>query len=226
MASKDLRSTSILFSAGIIAGPLFIVVSLFQAFSRDGFDMVRHPASLLSLGDWGWIQIADFVLSGLLFIACAIGSRRVLSPGIGRKWVRVCLPFSVSPWLWAASSLPTRDLVSRRVRLREYRQRRAGITVHGFAPILGFGALTTALFILARRFGSQKQLGWMWVTIIIGVGTLVLTSIPSFTADWESGRFNFLPLWGGVAIAYGFTSLVLAKLKGDWLAGQGRRSLA
>ncbi|RPJ59222.1 MAG: hypothetical protein EHM23_14850 [Acidobacteria bacterium] len=61
----------------------------------------------------------------------------------------------------------------------------------------------------------------MWLTIIVGVVTLVLTSLPNFTADWENGRFNFLPLWGGVALGYGFTSLVLAKLKGEWAGGQG-----
>ena len=39
-----------------------------------------HPLSLLSLGDLGWIQIANFVVTGLLVTACAIGMRRVLHP--------------------------------------------------------------------------------------------------------------------------------------------------
>ena len=43
--------------------------------SRDGFDISRHPASVLSNGD-GWIQMSNF-LTGLLFIACAIDLRRV-----------------------------------------------------------------------------------------------------------------------------------------------------
>ncbi len=220
MASNDLRSTSILVAAGIIAGPLFIVLSLSQAFAREGFDIVRHPASLLSLGDWGWIQIADFVLSGLLFIACAVGLHRALNSGIGRKWVPRLFAvlgvamiiggvFVADPGLGFPPGAP--EGVPAEMSWH------AG--VHAFAPVLGFMSLNAALFILARRFGSQKQPGWMWVTIIVGIATFVLTSAPNFTADWENGRFNFLPLWGGVALGYGFTSLVLAKLKGEWTAG-------
>ena len=46
---------STLLTSGMIAGPLFIIVSLFLAFTREGFDVVRHPASFLALGDLGWI---------------------------------------------------------------------------------------------------------------------------------------------------------------------------
>lgn len=65
-----------------------MVVALLQAFAREGFDMVRHPASSLSPGDLRWIQIANFVLTGLFFIALAIGLRRVLTSGIGSRWGR------------------------------------------------------------------------------------------------------------------------------------------
>ena len=80
-----------LLTAGIVAGPLFLVLWALQAFTRDGFDPGRHPISLLSLGDLGWIQIANFVVTGALFVACAVGLRRVLHPGrddeIGRAHV-------------------------------------------------------------------------------------------------------------------------------------------
>lgn len=57
-------STRALLACGVVAGPLFIVVALIQAFTRSGFDPVRHPLSLLSLGDLGWIQITNFVVGG------------------------------------------------------------------------------------------------------------------------------------------------------------------
>jgi hypothetical membrane protein len=71
---------------GVASGPLFVGVSLIQALTRPGFDLTRHPISLLSLGDLGWIQIANFVLSGLLAIAYAVGMRRVLHQGRGGTW--------------------------------------------------------------------------------------------------------------------------------------------
>lgn len=65
MTKNNSQMTSALLTAGIIAGPFFIIVALLQAFTRAGFDLVRHPACLLSLGDLGWIQIANFVITGL-----------------------------------------------------------------------------------------------------------------------------------------------------------------
>jgi hypothetical membrane protein len=75
--------TRTLLACGIAAGPLFMLVALVQAFTRPGFDITRHVASLLSDGGIGWIQITSFVLTGLLTIACAVGMRRALPTGRG-----------------------------------------------------------------------------------------------------------------------------------------------
>jgi hypothetical membrane protein len=79
-------STKKLLIAGIIAGPMFIGLSLAQAFTRQGFELSRHPLSLLSLGGLGWLQIANFVVTGLLVVACAAGLRGVLRPGPSGTW--------------------------------------------------------------------------------------------------------------------------------------------
>jgi hypothetical protein len=80
--------TARLLACGVVAGPLFIGLVLLQAITRDGFDLRRHPLSLLSLGGLGCIQIANFVVAGALCVACAVGMRRVLHPGPagGRGW--------------------------------------------------------------------------------------------------------------------------------------------
>jgi Protein of unknown function (DUF998) len=75
-----------LLASGIAAGPLFVSVSLTQAFSRDGFDLSRHPLSLLSLGDLGWVQIGNFVAAGALNVACAGGMRGALRDRSGGTW--------------------------------------------------------------------------------------------------------------------------------------------
>ena len=85
-------STARLLACGIVAGPLFLAVWLVQALTRDGYDPTYHPLSLLSLGDLGWIQIANFVVTGGLYLACAIGMRQALAigasrlPGEGVNW--------------------------------------------------------------------------------------------------------------------------------------------
>src|SRR5690606_18028353 len=85
--------------------------------------------------------------------------------------------------------------------------------VHGFAPILGFIAQFIALIILARRFGSQGLMGWRNITIAVAILMFVLANIPNFTADWEKGVFNFIPLWVSIIIGYVWTSFVIAKVK-------------
>lgn len=71
---------------GAAAGPLFLTVWAAQAFTRAGFDPMRHPASLLSLGEHGWVQVANFVVTGALVLTCAAGLRE---GGAGRLLPRL-----------------------------------------------------------------------------------------------------------------------------------------
>src|SRR4030095_13588848 len=72
------RLTRRLLACGVVAGPLFFTVGLAQSFTCDGFDPSHHALSLLENGRLGWIQISNFVITGLLSIACAIGAREVV----------------------------------------------------------------------------------------------------------------------------------------------------
>lgn len=77
MTSNDGRS---LLRWGIVAGPFYLAVGLAQALLREGFDFARHPLSVLANGSWGWVQTANFVLSGLMVLAATVGFGRVLGP--------------------------------------------------------------------------------------------------------------------------------------------------
>lgn len=65
---------------GVVAGPFYLGVGLLQALLRDGFDLARHPLSVLANGPGGWIQTANFLFTGLMVVAAAVGFRRVLGP--------------------------------------------------------------------------------------------------------------------------------------------------
>ncbi|WP_103338282.1 DUF998 domain-containing protein [Amycolatopsis sp. CA-126428] len=62
-----------------VAAPLWGTVSLAQAALRDGFDLTRHPLSMLSTGSLGWLQIANFVVAGVLIVIGATGLRQALT---------------------------------------------------------------------------------------------------------------------------------------------------
>ena len=76
-AGRGAALTRVLLICGAIAGPFYLAVGLTQAFLRDGFDFGRHPLSVLANGPGGWIQTANFVLTGLMVIAAAVGLGRV-----------------------------------------------------------------------------------------------------------------------------------------------------
>lgn len=75
MTTTTPTTTSPALWAGVAAGPLFVVITLAQVLTRDGFDLSRHPASLLSLGSLGFVQIANFVVTGLMYITAAYAIR-------------------------------------------------------------------------------------------------------------------------------------------------------
>jgi hypothetical protein len=86
MQTKTLSLTRILLLCGAIAGPLFLLTVLIQGYTRPAFDPRLQPLSLLSLGDWGWVQIVNFVLAGVLNLLYAGGLWRRLHPGRAGIW--------------------------------------------------------------------------------------------------------------------------------------------
>jgi hypothetical membrane protein len=80
------QSSRPLLTCGVAAGPFYVVVGLLQMAIRPGFDIRRHALSLLSNGDLGWIQIANFVITGVLLVAGAVGMKRVIRDGRGSTW--------------------------------------------------------------------------------------------------------------------------------------------
>ena len=162
-----------LLRCGIAAGPIYVVVGLAQALSREGFDMRRHALSLLSNGDLGWIQVGNFVTSGLLVIAGAIGFGKVLQGRRGGTWAPLLLAaygvgligagvFIADP----ASGFPPGTPM-----------RATELTRHGLLHFvfggLGFFALIGATFVLAWRFWSSKQTGWASYSAFTGAGFLI-----------------------------------------------------
>lgn len=76
-----------LLTAGLLAAPLWILLAAGQALTRTGFDLTRHPISMLSLGDLGWIQVAAFLVAGALTLCGAAGLHQALHrAGAGGAW--------------------------------------------------------------------------------------------------------------------------------------------
>src|SRR5260370_34632026 len=79
-------TTRLLIACGAIGPLLFILVFLIEGATRPGYSAWHNFVSSLSLSDQGWVQIANFLLCGLLMLCFALGLRQVLRSGKGAVW--------------------------------------------------------------------------------------------------------------------------------------------
>jgi Protein of unknown function (DUF998) len=64
-----------LLRCGVWAGPAFAAVFLAEGAVREGYQPLRHPVSSLALGPRGWVQAANFAVTGAACLAGAAGLR-------------------------------------------------------------------------------------------------------------------------------------------------------
>ena len=162
------RVTKSLLGYGAVVGPFYVVVSVAQALTREGFDLGRHQWSLLMNGQLGWVQIANFVLSGLMVIAFALGLRRALTTGRGARWApRLVAAYGAS--LVAAAMFRADPALGFPVGTPEGP---GTISWHGMlhfaAGGIGFACIAAACFIFARRYAWEGRRGWAAFSCITG----------------------------------------------------------
>ncbi|MEU6072291.1 DUF998 domain-containing protein [Micromonospora sp. NPDC047074] len=153
---------------GVIAGPFYVAVALAQALTRDGFDLRRHAWSMLANGDFGWIQIVNLVLTGLMTVAAAVGLRRALAPGRGATW---------GPYLIGAYGVSLVGAGIFRADPGSGFPVGAPETVtpswHGMLHLavagVGFLCLSAACLVLANRLSREGRRGLAWFSRGTGV---------------------------------------------------------
>jgi hypothetical membrane protein len=153
---SDTATTRGLLTCGVIAGPVFVAAAIVQILTRDGFDLRRHPLSLLSVGEHGWIQVTNFVLAGILSILFSIGMARMLTDGPGSRWgPRFCALFGIGLVIGGifkadpALGFPVGAPEGYPSHLSSHAM------VHAFAPPLAFLSLIGGLLVIARRFAAE-----------------------------------------------------------------------
>lgn len=83
---RDAAVTRSLLGYGVVAGVCYLTIGLILAATRDGFDLARHPLSLLMLGEGGWMQRANLIVAGAMVLAASVGFARALrASSLGRR---------------------------------------------------------------------------------------------------------------------------------------------
>jgi hypothetical membrane protein len=206
-----------LLACGIIAGPVFLTVTMVQAITRRGFDLSRHPVSLLSLGDFGWLQIANFVVTGALCVAFAAGMRQRLRSESSGTW---------GPRLFALQGL---GMILAGVFLTD-----AGagfppgapagapeISWHGIlhevGAMLSFLGMLGGFLVFARGFAVREQRGWALACVATVVAVIVVVGWPDL--DTLSVRLVIAS-----AIEFAFLAALAARLMRSLPEGPPRAS--
>jgi hypothetical protein len=198
---------------GIVAGPLFIAASLIQGFTRTGFDLARHPLSLLSLGSLGWVQIVNFVVSGILYVLGAVGQRAALRRSRGGTWGPLFVGFSGIGLIIAGvftadpgagfppgapAGAPTMSWHG---------------LLHEIGFILSFLGAIGACAVFARRYAAIGRRSWMVVALATPVAALVVAGWPDLSTLSER-------LVIATAILFGFLTAVMAQVLKQGPRGQ------
>jgi hypothetical protein len=212
ITASTVRSPLLL--AGAVAAPLFTVAVLAQAALRPGYDLTRHPASVLANGSYGWVQVATFLATGALTLAGAAGMRRVVGrvaaalltvqglgmivAGIFRMDPVDGFPIGTPPGQPASFSTTA--------------------MVHNAAGSLSFLALLVACFVLARRLrggvnGSSGNglggLGGRWAAAGVGAGVAFAAGL---AWAFSGGAAGSLTLFLGVVIAWSWVAATELRL--------------
>ncbi len=204
--TRQSSATRTLLTCGVIGGPLFLLVVVAQEYTREGFDPRQHALSQLSLGDLGWLQIGNFIVSGLLFLAGAVGMRRVLGGGPGGTWGPWLIGIFGAALIWGGVFLAdpaygyppgTPDGAPEALTWHG--------TLHTVGPIVAAAAIVAACFVFARRFARLGEPGWAWYSGIAAIAYLILAF-----ASFPAGDFRLM-LAGG-ALGWTWASVIALRL--------------
>lgn len=180
----DRIPTRSLLVSGVLAAVLFPLVVLVQAFTREGFDLAVHPLSLLSLGELGWIQVTNFITSGILLVAFAVGLRRVLLSSPGGRWGPRLLGF-YGVVLVAAGVFTTDPMYGFPPGAPEGLPGTLSwhAILHQLTFMFAFLGLIIALFVFARLFAATRHWGFATYCVVTGLATPALIVVSQTTPD-------------------------------------------
>ena len=223
-AMEQNPATRFLIAGGAIGSLLFIIVFLIEGATRPGYSAWPNFVSSLSLSDQGWMQIANFLMCGLLTLGFAIGLRQVFRTGRSSVWGPILLGvFSLA--LIVAGLFATDPSLGYPVGTHSSGPQTLHGIIHGIAGLITFSSLAIAGFVMARRFaGDPNWKGWALYSTI--TGTLVAVFFIASTVVSALDENGVLPgsptgLLQRIAIIVGWSWIALLAMR---LLGKMRTS--
>src|SRR5688500_19005496 len=202
--------TRLLLICGALAGPFFTIVWFVQGLTRANYDPMRYAISSLSVGEFGWIQIANFLITGTLILAFSVELRRELRGPSGSVWgplligligigligsgIFVTDPLNGYPP--GTPLLPTERTVH-------------GI-LHDLFGVPVFLGLPIACFVFAGYFARRGERHWASYSRLSGIGMLAVFIVARL-------GFRLLPTYPDLAANFGLLQRITVTIGFTWL---------
>src|SRR5687768_16551824 len=202
--------TRLLLICGALAGPFFTIAWFVQGLIRANYDPMRYAISSLSIGEFGWAQIANFLITGSLIVGFSVELRRALRGPSGSTWgplligligigligagIFVTDPLNGYPP--GSPVLPT--------------ERTAHGILHDLFGVPVFLGLPITCFVFAGFFTRQSQRSWAWYSRLSGIGMFAVFVVARL-------GFRLLPTYPDLAANFGLLQRITVTIGFTWL---------
>ena len=190
--------TRLLLTCGLVGAVLFVVTFSIDGATRPGYRPLYLPVSALALDSRGWVQTSNFVVTGVLMIAAAVGTREALDVTFGPALLALFGFALVGSGVFTMDPMrgypPGTEEGTPAVLSRRHK-------IHDAFGFLVFSSLTAT----AIEFGRSLDGGWKIYSFATGAIIVVLI-------------FAFVPAWHRDSPRTGLLQRLMILVGWTWIA--------
>jgi hypothetical protein len=204
--------TNLLLICGAIACPLFIILVFIEGATRSGYDSFRYPLSSLAIGELGWTQISNFIITGILLIVFSFGIRKVFNPYYekfkGHLLIRLVGIGLIGAGIFVTDPIfgypSDRPLLTRQFTFHGH--------MHDGFSMLVFIGLPWACFSFRKRLISKDEPGWATYSTITGICMIITFILASMGFKQLPGLVDYAGALQRLCITIGWLWITLLAL--------------
>jgi hypothetical protein len=209
-----------LLACGAIGPLFFIVMFLIEGATRADYNPLKQPVSSLSIGSLGWMQSLNFIISGLLLLAFAVGLRPALRASGGSLWAPLLIAIVAIGLIGAGffttdplNGYPPGSPLVPTVRTTPGK-------LHDLFSLPVFTALPAVCFVFTYRFAKAKRPAWAIYSALSAVGMFVAFVLAGMGFQQYPGYADVAGVYQRLSLLIGFGWIAL--LAANTLRAQSR----
>jgi hypothetical protein len=201
--------TKILIACGPVACLLSTLAVFIEGATRADYNSFRYPLSSLAIGESGWTQISNFIITGSLLFLFSVGLKKIFNStnekfrgpllirlvAIGLIGAGICYTDPVYGYP------PDKPLLLAQFTLRGH--------LHDGFSMLVFICLPAACFVFRKRFIAAGKKAWARYSVFTGFAIIVTFIFTSMGFKQVAPFVDFAGLLQRLCIAFGWAWIML-----------------